>query len=63
VFTTTASRSAHAPTTAHWKDLLVHHQWGYELPLLDDALLSIARPIQKLGFIVFDANRDKLGLP
>jgi hypothetical protein len=34
----TRSRSAHAPTTAHWKDLLLHHQWGCGLPLLDDAL-------------------------
>jgi len=44
----TRSRSAHAPTTAHWKDLLLHHQWGCGLPLLDDALrlLPVARPIR-----------------
>ena len=43
------SCSAHAPTTAHWKDLLLHHQWDCRFPLLDDALrlLPVARPIQK----------------
>jgi hypothetical protein len=57
----TRSRSAHAPTTAHWKDLLLHHQWGCGLPLLDDALklLPVARPIrnQHRRFIQFELGR------
>ena len=65
VFIKTASRAAHAPTTAHWKDLSVRHQWDCGFPLSGDALrLSpIARSIQKLGFMVFDANREKPVLP
>jgi hypothetical protein len=52
---------ANAPTTAHWKDLSVLHQYGYELPLSGDALRvsPVSRPIQKLQrrFVYFELGR------
>jgi hypothetical protein len=54
VFMTTPSVSPRPPTTAHWKDLLVHHQGGYGLSLLGDAIPNCSSaPIKNasdLGF-------------